>query len=550
MAHTLDLERAPDELFAGNPGWRQMTPQQQYAAKAEFVESFNQSLTKVATGISEDTWELLGFSPDPALMELAKSAMSKDITTTSPLTGQISANFGFMPVDMEESAKLLYSTKAPIRQKITRSKGKGPAGIFNRVLGISNSQTGGVANLSPFSDEFEGADNLNSWPMQSTPPNVVQMAADRLVIPYKVMEMNNSVDFVAQMMGQGYQDNAGLATLVLMQAMLMGEERAMLSSFSGTISPPTITVTARGTVAGETAIGAGTIYVKVTAANLFGETAPTGAIAGTLSAGQVADIAITDAVGALGYNIYVSKGASDPGDASRFYAGRTGWNKFTLQGTLPSSGAVVPSADTGTGSSKRYDGFTSILSGFANATYDPASLGMNSGYSTRFNAALGPEDLQAALLGIYDKNFGDPDEVWMAAADRRAISKLILAASGQTAAYRFEITQNDAGGMTVGNTVTKMYNETTEKVVNVTVHPYLPQGNALVLSYSLPMISYSETPYCFENRMVTDMLAIRWPVIDPRYRYSLYSIGAFAGLAPQFSGLIQGIPLSATQPYS
>ena len=102
------------------------------------------------------------------------------------------------------------------------------------------------------------------------------------------------------------------------------------------------------------------------------------------------------------------------------------------------------------------------------------------------------------------------------------------------------VTQDQTGGVTVGDVVTSLWNEVTGKRINFTVHPWLAQGNVPIISWSLP-IPDSEVSNTFEVHNVQDYMAIDWPVIQHTYDTSTYWFGALVSYAPAWSGCIQGI---------
>ena len=81
------------------------------------------------------------------------------------------------------------------------------------------------------------------------------------------------------------------------------------------------------------------------------------------------------------------------------------------------------------------------------------------------------------------------------------------------------------------------------------VHPWLPQGTALLMSYTLPF-PQTNVPNVWEVVNVQDYLSIAWPVVDLSYRFSILLYGSLVGYAPQYCGIIQGLQVSDTQPYS
>ena len=80
-------------------------------------------------------------------------------------------------------------------------------------------------------------------------------------------------------------------------------------------------------------------------------------------------------------------------------------------------------------------------------------------------------------------------------------------------------------------------------------HPYLPQGTAILNSYTLPQ-TQNNLGNVMENVMVQDYAQIGWPVIDPTFRQSILRLGLFWLAAPQYCGRIQGLQRSAVTPYS
>src|SRR5690348_17190892 len=83
----------------------------------------------VDAGLSRDANVTKSISPDflanMNAMGLGGIAASiqKDISATSPLNTTISQTFGFMPFDLSAPAKLLFPVKAPLRQKLPRTRG-------------------------------------------------------------------------------------------------------------------------------------------------------------------------------------------------------------------------------------------------------------------------------------------------------------------------------------------------------------------------------------------------------------------------------------------
>ena len=75
------------------------------------------------------------------------------------------------------------------------------------------------------------------------------------------------------------------------------------------------------------------------------------------------------------------------------------------------------------------------------------------------------------------------------------------------------------GGTTYGSIVTGLQNEVTGKAVDLMVHPWLNQGVAPVLSWTLP-IPDTQVSDVWANFLVQDYMGIQWPVTQFTYDFS------------------------------
>jgi hypothetical protein len=356
---------------------------------------------------------------------------------------------------------------------------------------------------------------------------------------------------------QGFQDIRQLSQFVLLTAHMLADERVILAGrstdggASGALAAPAaVTLTARAALAGEVGItGAGAggtnVYVKVTSQGMFGESVLSGSATVNIPSGttNAIDVKIgTDAQGALGYRIYANKadaGGADPGDATRAFQGRTGWSTFTigaggqsvLKTVAPFAAAVV--ADT-SASGAACDGMMSIVSD-----------GTRGGYTTRLNAALSANnpgvEFQNSFLSLWESTFADPDDLWMSARDSSQLSDLIKINPSGTS-YRISFPANQVNDAMIGAIVTGITNQSspTRKMVDIKVHPYMPGGNALVLSWTLP-VPNSQIPSAWEWTEPQGYMSVSWPTMQFTWDVSTYAFGALTAYAPLFSASILGI---------
>jgi hypothetical protein len=54
-------------------------------------------------------------------------------------------------------------------------------------------------------------------------------------------------------------------------------------------------------------------------------------------------------------------------------------------------------------------------------------------------------------------------------------------------------------------------------------------------------MSFSNVSNAWEVTNVQDYISINWPVVDVTFRFSIFLYGALIGIAPQYSGILQGI---------
>ena len=475
---------------------------------------------------------LAGLNNAIASQRLALQDMQKDITLTSPLSTSFAA------FDLEAPAKLLTPRPTPLRNRIPRKKGVGTSHRVKRITGYTGTGTGGQGNIWPGITETSSA-TFGSIAYERGPK--ISYTADDLVLPYNSYSLSDSVSFDANFSGLGYQDLRQLSSTSTLYATMLMEERMLLMSrgtatgYSGALAAPTITATARTAGTGETPISAGTkVWVKATSdAGAFGESVVSAVASATPDGStQVIDVVISAPVtGALGYKVYAGANATEPADSAKFYNGKSATRTITLQGTLATTGDTAANHASDTSAyATGYDGVLATV------------LGPNTGYNNNINAAFSTSnpgvEFQTVFSKLYDGVKADPDEILLNGSDRKQLSDSIK--SGSTANYRLNLTQTDAGDYVGGATIGALYNEITGKMVNLTVHPWLPQGVAPVLSYTLP-IPDTEVSDVWSVFNVQDYMGIQWPVTQFSYDFSTYFRGTFVCYAPAWNGVVSGI---------
>jgi hypothetical protein len=502
----------------------------------------------------------------------------KNFTLASPLAS------GFVPFDLVAPSRLIYPVYSPLRNKIPRTPGQGSSRRVKVITGVSGSQTGGqgIVDIS-IPELVSGTSITGTWPL-NLPGSGAQTAVD-LNVPYQFFGLTEALSWLSQFAGQGFEDISALANLILLQEFMMGEEYAILSATPVALATPgTPTTVIRTAGSNETAIGGSPSHfsVKVTAVNYYGETIASAQSTDitTITTTQVVDVTIAPVAGAQQYNIYVATASATPTNAQYFLvagtsaqggissagslqAGSVGGLKFTIQGPstagTPTTGANPPLADTGTGKSTRMAGLIPTLSGQAATAgvYPTSPVSWQGGYvNQKLGTHLSISAVNTALQALFDGSGAnspgsfraDPAELIGEGGDLMRMSNDIVQ-SGAATNYQLFIDQNQVNGVRSGAAVSEFQNPITRSVIALLVHPWLTQGTAMLMSYTLPF-TWSNVSNVFEMVMVQDYLSIAWPVIDATFRYSLFQYGALVCQAPQYAGLLQGIQASDTTPYS
>ena len=472
-----------------------------------------------------------------ATQRQVQADIAKDISLTSPLSSSFAA------FDLEAPAKLLTPRPTPLRNKIARKKGVGTSHRVKRILGYTGTGTGGIGNIFPGVTETTTT-TFGSIAYERGPK--ISYAADDLILPYNTYSLSDSVSFDANFSGLGFQDLRQLSSTSTLYATMLMEERMLLmargtgSGYSGALAAPTVTVAAANATGSQVGLAASTqFFVYVTAdAGAFGESVVSTVQSATTSSGsQVITITVGAVTGALGYKVYVG---TTTGATNAKYVGRFTGTVATLQGAASTnttnnnlvystSGAVAPSADT-SAYATGYDGIIPTLLGSAG--------GFNNNINAQFSTSNPGAEYQTVFYNLYNNVKADPDEILINGSDRKQLSDAIK--NGSTANYRLNLSQDETGNYVGGATIGALHNEVTGKLVDITVHPWLPQGVSPVMSYTLP-IPDSEVSDCWAVYNVQDYMGVQWPVTQFSYDFSTYFRGTFMAQAPAWSGIVSGI---------
>lgn len=517
--------------------------------QSAFAEQSEVARLEKALGSAQISKALSPDLVDSVRNALAQSDIGKEWTVGTGSNGNPVPS-GLVAFDLEAPAKMLTPHPTPLRNRIPRRKGVGSAHRFKVISGFTGTGTGNVGIFHPgiteagVTSQGTGSQSGGSpFPTWNRGAQISYAGYDQAV-NYHAFGVSDVVSWAAEFSGQGFQDIRQLSQTSLLWSSMLLEERMLLggrgtdSNFVGAIVP-TFTLSAAAAGSGQTAIsnsGANT-YVAIVGHGIWG----TGAITATTgvaftSGTSVVTVNITNAnsSAALSYDIYVGFGSSAPAASAMWLAasGVTA-SQYVVQGTVPSSGtnaSGAPSSDT-SAYAAGYDGILSY------------TCGSNAGYVNHINSTLSTtnpgNEFNVAFASLFDSVKADPDEILANGHDRKQLSDTLKSASGN--GYRINLENSgDAHNASIGTMVTSIQNEITGKIVDVTVHPWLPQGTMPIISWALP-IPDSQVSDVFAAVNTVDYMGIEWPVIQYLYESSSYWLGTFVCYAPGWCGSVMGV---------
>ena len=523
------------------------------AGLAERTEQFDATLAKAFKNASsdpmrapQDTESIIeGLKLNKSLsadviagLDSALAAQRGEINKQMVITDPLST--GFAAFDLEPNAKLIFPKMTPLVNKIARKKGIGLAHRAKVLTGITGSGTGGNANIHP--GITESTTNSYGGLTLHRGKQITQSALD-LTFDYSTFALGNSVSFDAQDSAMGFDDLRSLAVQNTIYAMKLMEERMFLygrgtgTGYKGALAAPVVTLGVATAAGSQVALANATYYVYVTSdAGAFGESVLS-TVASQATTAQVLTISVASITGAVGYKVYVG---TTTGAANAHYLGRITStagvvNGLTYTGTLAdnliinTTGTLANTIAADTSAyAAGYDGIMAVTLAGNNVN------NINSAFSTT-SAGI---EVQAVLSKIWDAVKGDPDAVLWNGADRLQMSNAFK--NGTATNYRMEIQQSEVGGFVGGLVMSGMLNGITGKMVDFEVNPWIQQGVAPVVSYTLP-IPDSNVSDVWAAVNVVDYRGTQWPVIQRFYDNEVSLRGLFMCYAPDWNGVISGI---------
>src|ERR1700688_2354487 len=493
---------------------------------------------------------------------------------------------GLIGYDLEKPPIEAYPALAPIVKEIPRvgleSSGTGMFGVAVHTNVITNINTGGIIGV--VSEGNRGA-------------AISRTEVDQ-TFTFKGLGLEDYVTAEAQYSALGYDDLLALAQKELLQALMVEEEKMCLlgnlSLAGGTTPTPIVSTTGSGG-----AFVSGSAYVYVTALTplgLFlagGPASPTAAVLAQavvdtqaqVSAGPYANThtilgghnimsTVSGLAVAVSSSIVVSLsgGAGVAGAAAyAWYVGQTtGAGSAYLAAITTTPVATFTAAGNSSNQASNYTGYNSDrwknalgydgliyqalecsgygTGGIFNPLSSPGNLTPGKAYARSLNGAALTgtagvvNEIDSALLDMWDVYRLWPDEIWVSARQAQKLSNLALA----SAAPLYQIQVADKQGMVIaGNLVVGYINKfspNANQPLPIRIHPYMPDGwiffNTKTLAGKYPTATLGDV-----SRIVTrrDYYSVPWPLISRKNEYGMYADETLVVRAPFALGLLQDV---------
>lgn len=468
-------------------------------------------------------------------LKTALASPSNEVLAKAGYAQPATAITGLQGYDLEAPAKKLYPVNAPLRNRIPRvGLGYGIQANWRAVTDINTNRM--LAGVS------EGNRN-----------EAIATSVAEYLAAYRGIGMEHSVTFEAGYAAAGFDDLRARAQREALESLILQEERLLIGgngSAGLALGVPTGLAGADSATGGEISDAAVYAYVvALTMEGVFGTTStaiPTvlarttaNGVAENVNAGssnKSAEASVTgmtgstnkivwtwDAVdGAVAYALFVgdTTGAAN----CKFIGSLVYTNTWTQTKDVSTYAANQAASAITADSSQNALAFDGILTQLFKAGVNIYDL---DGASLTSDGAGGIEEIEQALEDMFSTYQLAVDEIWIPGVLARDVTASILD-SGTAPAMRVDLTQN---GIVGGIAVPAYLNRFMGGTIPIKIHPYLPAGIVLGLSFGLPY-PMNEVPSVWRVKERQSYYSIEWPLVSRKYEFGVYADEVLQGYAP------------------
>jgi hypothetical protein len=432
-----------------------------------------------------------------------KDGIQKDATNQIG----VATPLGLLGVPLEAPAKLVYAVPTPLRNRLPREVSGGASITFRKITAINSTNVWG--SVAEATDSTTGRNSRIAYNEANITYNFKTIEAETMLTPEALFGSNSNIT-----PGQDFQAE-DVARLTLLHATMLVEEKMLLGgnvTALGVVALPVISPTAVGLATGLGSLTAATGYfIRVSALTLQGQLAGSTGSGGvdakgetnatnemsrtTAAGGQTGDKSInatwTPVKGAVAYNVFFG---TTTGNANCKYVGTVTAACVTILSTTTiaatyNSGITaatdvhsnnVGNAADQTANALDYDG---LIAQCTKAAFGPGYVQtFTDGQTLTGDSTGGVNEYDTAFKAFYDIYKIGPDEVWVNTAQKKKTDQISTGSSAPV--YRIDV---QAGNLNIAGSlgVRSVMNRYMGKETPVTVHPFLPAGTVLFVSYGL-----------------------------------------------------------------
>lgn len=401
--------------------------------------------------------------------------------------------------------------------------------------------------------------------------------------------ISDVVTFETELYGRMFEpDVRAKVAAKLAPTLMIGQEYWYLNSGQQCWSPAPPNAPSIATTGGNLAAST-TFWVIVTAVNAQGESLAWSVAPATVTAPQALSFSTSSATstntitfninrvpGATSYNVYMGTGSTQPANSAMWlqtatkFGGSTalndpgglasGYFSVTMTGTLATSGTayssiisssapatppyMVATGSTPSGYILTFDGLQALA--MTNAgTLSTVGVGGETAAVRRVadtGGALAKSDIDAWLEAMYLNARANPECLLVSVKDHKAISNIVANSSN----FRVNTapTQGGLSDLVGGARATKWINQTTGRLMDIVMCPYLMQGSIVALSLTLPFsVAEIDKPPC-RVEVNREMWALEYPPDQShmtQWSYAAYTSETIVNQYLGGLGLLTGI---------
>lgn len=507
-----------------------------------------------------------GINPMIMNSQTLQALTSGEITRDQAFVGN---NSNFTGYYLEPAAKYVIPQYTPLRNMLPRLPGPGIDTINWRAI----------------TDYFGGSGPsvaTAALQQQSTPSSLSYVWVNASNV-FKMLALKDVVTFEAEIYGQSFEGDVRATVAAKLIPALMLEEEMWLINSGQKLWPPAPVFNVSTATTGGT-IAAATNWILVTAVNANGETLAYGGSSATavsiVTTGTTSTVTmnIPRVPSATKYNVYVGTGSTQPANSAMWLQSATtqfgganalndtggfgqGYITVTATAAWATSGTayssvvsagnsaiVVKSTDSNTlNLPLTFDGLQSLIY-LNNGTAGTAGVQGETPIIRQPSASSGSlalSDIDSLLESMYLNAHADPEVLFVGVKDHKKLSYLVSQGTN------FRVTQPmEAQGLSnliASQRVTKYINQTTGRLMDVVMLPYLTQGTIIAASLTIPFPVSSITRPPLRVEYNREMWAVEYPPDQSHTTQWMYSAYMNATLVNQYlggTGLINGISLS------